>query len=542
MVSIRSQKVMLCQRLLRHNTAGVFILVCGLLICPIRSVLGQVNIGPLYCLWYGDISHTTNLEAVGPMLFLATSEETLQWAFRPIISYDYNRKAESIELDVLYPIFTYDRRGAEYKLQLLQLLSASGGATSSGRNFERFTVFPLFFSQRSHRATENYTALFPVAGRLKNRFFRDEIEFVLWPLYVKTVRTQRGQTTQLTPGATPFSMHTQATEGKVVTRNFIAPVFHVRNGPGLKGWQFWPLIGRERKFVTAYTNVWDEIEVVPGHESRFVFWPIYLQQTRNVGTTNVEQYTAFLPLYAQLRSSNRDSTSYLWPVGVTVTHDRSRRYREVGAPWPLIVFASGEGKTTRRVFPFFSQARSATAASEWYLWPLYKRSRLNTQPLERDRTRVLFFLFSDTVERNTQAGVSRRQTALWPLFSATRSYDGVERFQLFSMLEPILPNNTSIERNYSPLWAIWRSEKNPVAGVTNQSLLWNLYRRDASAENQKWSVLFGLFHFESAATEKRLRLFYIPITKKPKPAMRFQQLCPDHQTNTVCGGTNAPDR
>ena len=39
------------------------------------------------------------------------------------------------------------------------------------------------------------------------------------------------------------------------------------------------------------------------------------------------------------------------------------KYREWDAPWPLIVFARGEGKTTTRVWPLYSRAHNATLES-----------------------------------------------------------------------------------------------------------------------------------------------------------------------------------
>jgi len=529
---------MVCQQFVRRNSSAVFILASGLSACLIGPALGQVDFGPLYCQWR-TTDLQTNIEAVGPVFGQVMADHAVAWAVHPIVSYRRDWQAESTEVDVLYPVFTYDRRGIEYKWQVFQLISASGGTAAEGTNFHRFTVFPIFFAQRSGDPAQRYAALFPVAGTIKYRFFRDEIQFILWPLYVKTVRRQPGQTPDVAQFGTRGGGRIQPAETKIVTYNVIAPVFHVRHGDGLKGWQVWPLIGCERKAVTARTNIWGELETVPGHKSRFFLWPVWLEQICNIGTTNVERHLAFLPLYAQLRSANRDSTSYLWPIGLTITVDRGRRYREVGAPWPLVVFASGEGKTTRRVFPIFSQARSLTAESEWYLWPIYKMNKLHAQPLERERVRILFFLFSDTVERNTQTDVTRRRTALWPLFTASRSYDGTERFQLFSILEPILPNNTGVERNYSPLWTIWRSEKNPSAGTTTRSLLWNLYRAEATTNSRRWSFLFGLFRYESTETQKCLRLLHVPISKKPKPAVQFQPVCPNLITNAARGETDA---
>jgi hypothetical protein len=225
-----------------------------------------------------------------------------------------------------------------------------------------------------------------------------------------------------------------------------------------------------------------------------------------------------LPLYTYLRSPMRDSTTYFWPLGVTHTIDREKKYDEWGAPWPLIVFTRGEGKTVNRVFPFFSDAHNPALTGRWYAWPIYKYNRLQSAPLDRERTRIAFFLYSDTKVRHTGTGESQRQIDCWPLFTTRRDFEGRSRLQIFAPVEPILPNSTGLERDLSPLWSIWRSEKNTRTGANSQSLLWNLYRRDATPQTKKCSLLFGLFQYQSAPQGKRWRVFFIPFGKAMKPA------------------------
>jgi hypothetical protein len=76
-----------------------------------------------------------------------------------------------------------------------------------------------------------------------------------------------------------------------------------------------------------------------------------------------------------------------------------------------------------------------------------------------------------------------------------------------------------VERDYSPVWSVWRSEKNAKTGASSQSLLWNLYRHERAPTGKKCSLLFGLFQYQSSAEGKRVRLFYIPVmATKPMAA------------------------
>ncbi|MEW6303455.1 MAG: hypothetical protein AB1705_08300 [Verrucomicrobiota bacterium] len=460
---------------------------------PVASqAAGDVEAGFLFHEFPLTLAEGHRSEALGPLFSYERREHELLSAIPPLVARVENDETDFTEIDVLYPLLTYDRFGTEYRFQILQIFSFAGGQTMEEVEKKRFTLFPFYFQQRSTDPKLNYTALLPFYGHLQNRLFRDEIKFILFPLYG------------------------QSRKRDVVTDNYLFPVFHLRRGNALHGWQVWPLVGFEHKDPTTKTNGFGEVEVVGGHDKFMALWPFYFHNNLGIGTDNPQKVRIFLPLYSLLRSPQRDSSTYLWPFGFTYTEDREKKYREWGAPWPLIVFARGEGKTANRVWPLFGHAHNASQQSDFYLWPLYKYNRLQSAPLDRERTRILFFLYSDVIERNTEKGTARQRTDFWPLFTAKRDFDGNERLQLFAPLEPLLPGNKSIERSYSPLWSIWRSEKNGKTGATSQSLLWNLYRRDTTPTTRKGSLLFGLFRYETGPEGRRYRLFYVPLggTKK----------------------------
>jgi hypothetical protein len=101
---------------------------------------------------------------------------------------------------------------------------------------------------------------------------------------------------------------------------------------------------------------------------------------------------------------------------------------------------------------------------------------------------------------------------MWPLFTYHRDFNGNRRLQILAPLEPMLPDNRGVERNWSPLWSLWRSEGSAKPGTTSQSLLWNFYRYTAPA-SKKCSLIFGLFQYQSDSKGKCMRLFYIPMVK-----------------------------
>jgi hypothetical protein len=464
------------------------ILAFSAFLAGLSAAFATPNLGPFYDRFPLTLTTGERTEAFGPFFYDEHAETQHTWAIPPLLSYTHDPAVDLEEIDFVYPILTYDRYGKQSRWQLFQLLSFANGPSQNEPKRNRFTLFPFYFQQRSSDPSENYTAILPFYGHLKNRLFRDEVFFIMFPLYAQTRR------------------------GEVITDNYLVPIFDVRHGPGLHGWQVWPLYGQEHKDVTTHTNMFDEPESIPGHDKRFVLWPIFFNEHSGLGTTNPVWDQGVLPLYSFERSAQRDSTTVIWPFFSHVT-DREQKYKEWDAPWPFIVFARGEGKHTTRVWPLFSQARSPTLEDDFYLWPLYKVDSIHSAPLERRRRRILFFVYSDTLEKSTDTGLSRRRTDLWPLFTRRRELNGNTRLQVLALLEVWTLGSHKIDRDYSPVWSIWRSEHNAKTQARSQSLLWNLYRRDAGPEQSKVSALFGLFQYQRGPGGKNLRVFYIPFGK-----------------------------
>ena len=238
--------------------------------------------GPLYDEFSLTLAPGKRTEAVGPFFYSEEKESQRQIAVPPLYSRTCDPEVEAEEIDILYPLLTYDRFGGEYRFQILQLFAFSGGKTQEENQKRRFTLFPIYFQQRSEIPEFNYTAVFPFYGTLKNRLFRNEIHFVAFPLYSRTVKND------------------------VVTSNYLFPIFHLRHGDGMQGWQFWPLVGAEHKDVTQRTNKYDEMEVVGGYDKLFVLWPIFFKNTLGIGTTNPVRELAVLPLFTTRHSPQRD--------------------------------------------------------------------------------------------------------------------------------------------------------------------------------------------------------------------------------------------
>jgi hypothetical protein len=295
------------------------------------------------------------------------------------------------------------------------------------------------------------------------------------------------------------------------------PFFQLRHGDHLDGWQFWPVAGHEVKGETSRTNSFGGVETEGPYTKSFAAWPFFFEESTGIGATNWNKLHVLLPFYVVERSKDHDTSSYCWPFFTSIDN-RELGYREYGFAWPFFTVARGKGKTTTRIFPLYSHAENKSLKSDFFLWPLYKFNSVSAPPLASERTSVLFYLYSRTSETNLSTGQRFQRSDFWPLMTSRHELDGRESLQVLSLLEPFLPDNDKIQRNYSPLYSLWRSENNPITGRTSQSLLWNLYRRETTPKTKKCSFLFGLFRYEMTPKGKNWRVCYIPFGKRSSSA------------------------
>src|SRR5258705_5465484 len=214
--------------------SGYVLIACVFLYSSL--VFGDLAMGPLFHEFGLTLDRGHRTEVAGPLFYIEDRDSMQTWGIPPVVSHVVDRETDFSEFDLLYPVLTLDRFGPEYRFQILQVFAFAGGQTYAETSVHRFTLFPIYFHQWSADPERNYWALVPIYGHLRSRLFRDDIRFLLWPLYSRTRKRD------------------------VVTHNFPYPFLHVRHGDGLEGWQFWPLIGTEHKEVTYRTNMWDEAQ------------------------------------------------------------------------------------------------------------------------------------------------------------------------------------------------------------------------------------------------------------------------------------------
>ena len=449
--------------------------------------------GPIYSDYSLTLEPGRQTNMMGPFWQDARTDEKRVWAINPILSYEKHEEGGFEEFDILFPLAGYHQIGGARRYHLFHLLNYTTSDLDPGEEHDRkITFFPFFFHKRSIDPDENYTGLLPFYGTVKDRLLRKEVKWAMWPLYIRSDKAD------------------------FRTYNYLYPIFHYRTGEHIKGWQVWPVVGSERREPSTRLDQWGEEFIVPGHTSHFAIWPIYSNVRGGIGTTNTTHQLNVLPFYSKDTSPARSRHTYLWPFFNFKT-DRAQDFQQVDVPWPLVTFARGEGKHESRVLPFYNRLSMPGKEREVYMWPLWMKNRIVKDPLEMERLRILFFLYSDRRQTNLDTGDEWRYRDLWPFFTWRRDPAGNTSLQLLALWEPLSFNHPGIARNYSNLWSIWRTRYNAETSTRSHSLLWNTYRRSVSPTEKKVSLLFGLFQYHSTPEQTRWRVFYIPFGRGQTP-------------------------
>ena len=137
-----------------------FLFACVVAACAADNDREDIK-GPAYSHFHLTLEDGWRTEAVAPFFYTQQVENEHLWAIPPFTTSGKIRRSERSETDILYPFLTIRWYGKNYRWQFFQLFSFAGGPTQEEVQKKRFTLFPIYFQQRSADTNLNYTALFP---------------------------------------------------------------------------------------------------------------------------------------------------------------------------------------------------------------------------------------------------------------------------------------------------------------------------------------------------------------------------------------------
>ena len=258
-------------------------------------------------------------------------------------------------------------------------------------------TFSFFFGERVRPGAPT-AGCFPFGGLFRDRFDRDEIQFVLWPLYSRIL------------------------EGETETYHFLWPIFSLTSGGMRSGFRIWPFYGQEKQ------------EGKGAYQKTFFLWPIGYYQQKYLDTDNPKTSFYLFPLYISEKSSNENKTIFLWPFFNFYT-EKNFDYFQVDFPWPIVQFARGENVEAVKLLPLISYRKVDQRERLFLLWPLFYQEKEEND--EKDEVLNEFFYLSKFHQvYYKKEDRWERVSKLWPFFRHAEDGRGMVHFY-FPALMPV---------------------------------------------------------------------------------------------------------
>jgi hypothetical protein len=486
----------------------------------VRAGAEERNWWPVAVTQLDAAGHVMSSDHLGPFIFKHPSKDPSQDAsfttsgFRPFFVQTREASGMATASMVLYPLFICRADSDTYQWMLLNLIHGSGPkrgvATQYTDPTTGFDLWPFWFSRDTGSPETSYHALFPIAGRVKYRFWRDDVRWFLWPLYLRTEKN--GLITTSTPW--PFIQTVTGTQ---------------------HGFALWPVYGRRSSPTTG------------AHHS-FFLWPLGWANTIPAPANDdpdappaapTRQF-GFIPFYTIEQHPGFKNQNYVWPFIGHTERTEPYRYSETRYFWPFFVQGRGDLQMIDRWGPFYTHSVIKGTEKTWYLWPLVKRMKWEDPGVAQTRTQFLYLLYWSQQQRsltNPHAAPAER-TTVWPLFIKWDNGAGRRQFQVFSPFDVLLPTGNEWRETWTPFFAVYRFDQRAPADK-NWSLLWGLATwHDTYGEKefhlgplfsvqsrpQAKRVAFGngLFGWKRAPGEERTHWFWFDfppkVTKLPPPS------------------------
>ena len=380
-------------------------------------------------------------------------DDFYQWGLRPLFLH-YPDREERARTQFLFPLGRVVKGGGELSWWFMPIAYYDRETSEEGEKWT-FLSLPGIYATRFPDGRHT-TMWWPFYGNAEELLTFDELDFVLWPLFVRGKR-----------------------EGRT-TWHFPFPFFSYTSAPDGGGWRAWPLVG----------HTWVE----DSYDRWFAVWPVFNFNHENLKASPADhqsQWTIF-PLYGEVHQGTFSSRTVLWPF-FGYAEDPATGFWAYDGPWPLVrirrpgserlaILPAKQGAVSRtRFWPFWSEYEGDGLRSSWYLWPLFNKR--HEEYFDGEREAFTFVPFWSQWKKRTHDGGTHSYRKLWPLFQyeredATRSY-------MFPALSP-LRRWPDLDEHYAWIYAIYTTEVGPE--TRHEHALWGLWRREHDADEQRTYV------------------------------------------------------
>ncbi len=473
------------------------------LFLPMMSTRGaEDNAWPLTVTWTNAATRELTREIFGPMIFSRVTDPGKVQGVRPF--YLETHAGDDEQGSLLYPFFSWQRQPDFRSFSFFRLLNTSTDRGDPAGTDQHFDVWPFYFSRTAPDAADDYRALFPLAGTIKQRFGQDRISFTLFPFYLRTEKS--GKETIHAPW----------------------PILRTIQGDGHHGFALWPLYGRSSR--------------AQDYDRQFCLWPLLYRSATQLDESTPVINLGFLPFYSRDTGPGYVRENYLWPFFGYTHRTAPYTYDEQRYLWPFLVQGSGDDRRVNRWAPLYTHSNIKGTDKTWLLWPLYRQQKWQADGLAQEKSQVLFFLYWSLQQHGLAhpAAASAHKTHLWPLFSSWDDGNGQRQFQALSPFEVFFPGNETIRQLWSPLFAVYRYDRR-VDGTSRHAVLWNALTYTTTQQEREFH-LGPLFSYHSGPSHQRLAIGNGLIGIRRRPGALWHPFLFDFKTKPASVAGQSPSQ
>jgi hypothetical protein len=396
----------------------------------------RVNLWPFFYYAEDKNEDTVTVSLFTPLFFYhRAGEKTIEYGFRPLFSVHKNLEEKSSVVDFLYPIGKYKRRGDYTNLRIFPIIRDATFDLADGKTRVAHDYFPLFWGKSEDG--ESYFGIFPVYGTIVDRFGKDELSFLFWPIYSQTVK-----------------------EG-FETNNYLWPIFSRTTGDGGWGIKVFPLY--QHKELTGVE-----------YRTSYLF-PLITLRGKDLDTDTPLTEKIFIPFYSVQETPHSRSVSYLWPF-FTYSWDERVNYVKYDIPWPVFSFARSDILNYTQYFIFYRHQvrteRDSTELRRYILYPVFTEYHYTSPNRTEDTYR--FFLIDKYHRASTAEGENELWVYVFPFYNRRLLTTGEDTS---TILYPLPLYDDGFVRNLLPIFELYHREQT-TAGDETICILHHLYIKE----------------------------------------------------------------
>jgi len=418
---------------------------------------------------------------IGPVFETGRSTNGLEvLAVRPLFSRVTDAPAHESLTDVVWPWSSFHRRDDYFHWWAFPAFDKDENVNDPLAR-HTFWLLPIYCQGRT-RDGDDFSALFPIHGTIRDFIWLDELHFTLFPLYLNY------------------------RQGRQETESYCWPIYSHETGPIRERQCVFPVYG------TSTTAI---------ERSSFLLWPIWTQQEFD-GPNRRGTAEMLFPIYGRVDTDTQQGWMALPPLfsRMTMTNgDTSLR-----CPWPIYETAQQKDSERNNVWPLWTRTETTNGHRGTIAWPFWWEDSVDTGGRrEHSETLLLFYRAAHSEIRTGDRYVADLDyVRVWPFYSRNEAPEGT-RIRVPELT--FMRDGQGIERNWAPFWSWYVQHRQ--AGACDHDVFWGLARWGRQCDDTtyvqlgpliswqqppdgslEWRFLGGLLGHEGIGAAARYRLFW----------------------------------